>query len=148
MPISFRYNSELKLVIFIHEGRVTDEKFTSSYQAFFKDPKFDQYCNYLVDLRMADSTSRNPKVLLELAEFVQRNFGNTSVEINIAVVAPQAVSYNLALMYEIFSSTVSWRFNIFHEILPALDWLGVPSNLADSLELDHSLSSLKGKSGL
>ena len=141
MPIEFRYNSDVKMVAFIHEGQVTDEEFLSTYQAFFKDPKFDLYCNYLVDLRNADSTSRNPKVLLELAEFVQGNFDKTSAKINIAVVAPQADSYNLAVMYEIFSSTMSWHFNIFYEILSALDWLGIPLNLADSLEPYHPLSS-------
>ena len=141
MSIEFRYNPDVKLVVFIHEGRVADEEFLSSYQAFFKEPKFDRYCNYLVDLRKADSTSRNPKVLLELSEFVQRNFGKTSEKINIAVVAPQADSYNLAVMYEIFSSTMSWHFNIFYEILSALDWLGIPLHLADSLGLDRPLSS-------
>lgn len=134
MPIFFRYIPEKSLVIFTHEGHVTDEEFSAAYQTFFKDPRFDQFSNYLVDLRRVDSTSRSPEALFELARFILKNFGNNSIKLNIAVVAPKNISFNLARMYEVFSSSVPWHFKVFQEMSAALSWLDIPENTVDGIE--------------
>lgn len=125
MPISCRYKPEAKMVIFVHEGFVTDDEFLSFYRTFFEDPKFEAYGNYLVDLRLADSTSRKPEALLHLAAFLKQNYEDHSMELNIAVVAPQDLSFDLARAYEVYSCALPWHFQVFNNLAPALDWLGV-----------------------
>lgn len=134
MPISCRYKPEMKLVIFAHEGHVTDEEFLSFYRIYFEDPKFEDYCNYLVDLRLADSTSRKPEALLHLAAFLKQNYEDHSVEINIAVVAPQDLSFDLARAYEVYSCALPWHFQVFDKMMPALNWLGVTESIAGDIE--------------
>ena len=134
MPIIFRYIPEMKLVTFVHEGHVTDEEFASSYQAFFEDPRFDRFCKYLVDLRRGDSTSRSPEALLNLARFILQKYGDNPIEINIAVVAPQNLSFDLARTYEVFSCAVPWHFQVFREMSQALEWLDIPETIIDTMK--------------
>jgi hypothetical protein len=131
MPISCRYKPEMKLVIFVHKGHVTDEEFLSFYRAFFKDQKFENYCKYLVDLRQADSTRRKTEALFNLAIFLKNHYQDLSIEMCIAVVAPQDLSFDLARTYEVLSSTLPWQFQVFEKMIPALDWLGVSENQVD-----------------
>ena len=130
MPISCHYKPELKMVVFVHKGHVADEEFLSFYKAFFKDAKFENYCKYLVDLRQADSTHRKTEALFNLAAFLKKNYQDLSIEICIAVVAPQDLSFDLARTYEVISSTLPWQFQVFEKMILALDWLGVPENQA------------------
>jgi hypothetical protein len=134
MPIIFRYVPDLKLVVFVHEGQVADEEFSSSYQSFFDRPGLDRFCNYLVDLRHADSAPRSSEALRRLARYILEKHGNSPVEINIAVVAPQNVSFGLARMFEVFSCGVPWRFNVFRETKPALEWLDIPESIIDQMQ--------------
>ena len=131
MAISYRVFPEIKMVIFVHEGHVPDEEFLSFYRTFHADPKFLEYGKYLVDLRRADSASRSPQALLDLAGWLRQHYENPATEMNIAVVAPKSRSFNLARLYEVFSCAFPWHFEVFGEMVPALHWLDVPQDLVE-----------------
>ena len=129
MPIKCHYRIADRLVVFVHEGVVSDDEFLSTYTACHEDPRFDRAFNVLVDLRRTESDVRSSSVLRAFADFRHRWFGDKQVHAKVAVIAPQDLSFGLARMYEIYSETVPVDFVVFRAADAALAWLGAPEDL-------------------
>jgi hypothetical protein len=139
VPIVYRIEPDVGLVILVHTGVVPDDEFLSSYRTLFGDPQYQKSFNMLVDLRRADSSARSPDTLRQLAEFVRQLFGDAEEGPKVAVVAPEDISFGLARMYEALSDTVPWDFKVFRDVKVALPWLGLSEDLAGSFEQDGTL---------
>jgi len=133
MPITCHRKTDEKLLIFIHAGFVPDDEFLSFYTAFYEDPSFDKTHDMLVDLRQAESTARSSEALKTFANVARLHTPIVSPQPKIAVVAPSAVSFGLARMFEAFSEFVPADFTVFKDVDPALAWLGAPADLMDKL---------------
>ncbi|MBN2028654.1 hypothetical protein JW824_00260 [bacterium] len=133
MPITYQIKPDEKLVTLVHTGVVADSEFLSFYKNLYTVPQFDRSFNVLVNLQQAESTARSTSALHELAEFIQKQLKNINPHPKIAVVAPKDLSFGLARMYEVFSSTASSRFVVFRDADDALTWLGVSEKLKDDL---------------
>jgi hypothetical protein len=136
MPITYQLKPDLRLVILVHAGVVTDDEFLSFYKALFQDNRFDESFKLLVDLRQAESSVRSGATLHEFADFIRRQYLSTTATPKVAVVAPEDISFGLARMYEAFSEEVPWEFEVFRAIDAALAWLGLPDSLLNNLDQD------------
>jgi hypothetical protein len=136
MPITYQLKPDLRLVILVHAGVVTDDEFLSFYKALFEDSRFDESFNLLVDLRQAESSVRSPETLKESAEFMKWQYENTTATPKVAVAASEDISFGLARMYEAFSGQIPWEFEVFRTIDTALSWLGLPDSLMNDLDQD------------
>lgn len=131
MPITCRFMDDEGLIVFRHEGVVTDEEFLATYKSHHQDPRFEQSHDILVDLRDADSGVRSPEALRSIATFRSRLLGDAAGNPRVAVVAPTDISYGLARMYEAYSDALPFEFVVFKDIGAALAWLRVPEDLLD-----------------
>jgi hypothetical protein len=122
-------------MVFMHEGKVEDDEFLSTYRAAYENPEYDMGSNMLIDLRRADSTPRSSQALVELARIVRRYYEDSPSQQNVAVVVSHDLSYRLARSYEVFSCTIPWAFNVFQDLPSALKWLGAPENLLDDPQI-------------
>ena len=136
MPITYQLKPEERLVIIVHAGTVTDDKFLSFYKASYKDSRFDKSFNLLVDLRHAENSVRSATALNELAGFMRKQYADTTARPKVAVVAPEDISFGLARMYEVFSGDVPWEFAVFRAADAALAWLGLSENLMNDPDQD------------
>jgi hypothetical protein len=136
MPISYHLKPDARLVILIHAGAVTDDEFLRFYKSLYEDNRFDKSFNLLIDLGQTSSSVRSAAALRELAQFMQKQFVNTTARPKIAVVAPKDVSFGMARMYNFFSRDMSYEFAVFRTTNAALTWLGLPENLLNDLDQD------------
>jgi len=134
MPITYSYKPEINLVISTHVGRINDDEFISFYKNLFAHIGFDASCNFLVDLRRAESKIRSSTALFELASYFQKRSATISFPGNVAVIAQQDRSFQLACIYEVFSNGIHGELEIFRDIPTALRWLNVPKTLHESIE--------------
>jgi hypothetical protein len=131
VPITLNARPEHNLIIFTHTGEISDDDFLDFYRQHFKDDTFDPSTKILVDLRKADSRPRNPEALRKFAGFVIEHMSNPSTPPKVAVVAPKALTYGLARMYQSYTEPVPWDFVVFRAIDAALAWLDVPEGIID-----------------
>lgn len=131
MPITFDPRPEHNLCILVHRGEISDDEFLAFYRKLFQGDTIDPCSNLLVDLRETNSITRSTSVLRQFAGFMAASLKDLETEPKVAVVAPNALSYGLARMYEAFSDSVPWDFMVFRDIDPALEWLDLPKDLAD-----------------
>ena len=129
MTIESYVRPEHNMVIFVHTGRVSDDKFLTFYKSFFESDTFKPPMNLLVDLRETNSSSRSPEALLRFAELAEAKLADITASTKVAVVAPKDLSFGLARMYEILSDSVHWNFVVFRAMDAALAWLGLPEDL-------------------
>jgi len=134
MPITYRLKPHEGVVILVHVGAVTDAEFLSFYKALYEDTRFDNSFNVLVDLRKTESSVRSSTALKKLADFMRRQYINSTTRPKIAVVAPEDISFGLARMYEVFSDDVPWDFVVFRVADAALAWLGLSEDLMNDLD--------------
>jgi hypothetical protein len=139
MPITYRIQSELNLIILVHTGKVTDEEFFTFYKDLYKNNTPLLSMNHLVDLREADSKSRTSSILRKLAEFLVSSFKALTTYPKVAVVAPKDISFGLARMYEAFASNIPWDFIVFRSIDEALTWLSLPKDLMNDNDAHQAL---------
>lgn len=131
MPITYQLKHDARLVIFTHLGAVSDDEFLSFYKSFYKETPFEKSFNVLIDLRRTECASRSSSAIQESVDFMRRQFVNIGSRPKVAVVAPGDLSFGLARMYEAFSDTAPWKFEVFRSADAALDWLGVAEDLMD-----------------
>ena len=134
MPIKYYNKPEHNLIIFVHIGVVSDEEFLSFYRAYLEDSCFDKTFNLLIDLRKAESRVRSAEVLKELADLVRSYAPSPASTLpKAAVIAPIAVSFGLARMYQAYHDLAPVDYTVFRAVDAALAWLGTPEDLMDNL---------------
>ena len=136
MPITFYFRPEHNLVILVHVGTIPNDEFLAFYRSLIESSQYNLSMNLLIDLRQTDSAPRSREVLRQLAEYVNGKLTDVTAIPKAAVVAPNAVSFGMARMYEAFAYLVSWDFKVFHTMNTALAWLSLPEDLMDGLEQD------------
>ena len=115
----------------MHVGTITDDEFLAFYKSLFESGQLDPSMNLLVDLRPSESSPRSEEILQQFAGFVRTKYTGVTTRPKIAVVAPEDLSFGLARMYEAFSHSVPWDFEVFRAMDAALDWLALPGYLMD-----------------
>jgi len=135
MPIAIETRPAENLIVLVHTGLVPDDEFLAFYRRLYESDDFDPAMNQLVDLREADSGPRSPEALRQFASFVRTRLNDLPSRPKVAVVAPKALSFGLARMYEAHADAVPWDFTVFRSLDAALAWLGVPEDLR--LEHEH-----------
>jgi hypothetical protein len=123
-----------RLIVFVHDGVVSDEELLSSYKAVYDDPDIDVSFNQLVDLRRADSTPRSAAALRGLVDVLRPRLERLACRPRIGIVAPASLSYGLARMFEAFSQSVPMEIEVFRAVDAALEWLGVSSTSRAEVE--------------
>jgi hypothetical protein len=131
VPIEFLFRPEFNLVICEHIGAVDDEEFFASYKSLYRDDRFVQSMDHLVDLSRADSSLRSRQSLQSFAIFMKGKLPQTDKKPKIAIIAPKNVSFGLARMYESLADEVPWDFAVFRSSNDALAWLSLPENFMD-----------------
>ena len=106
MPIEHFVRAEDHLLVVAHVGTIGDDEFLSFYKGLYGSEGFDRTLTHLIDLRRANSSPRSSDVLRELADYMHRTFEETSAAPRVAVVAPEALTYGLARMYDSFSAGI------------------------------------------
>ena len=134
MPITYQVRREHHLILLVHIGTIPDDEFLAFYKSLYENDRIDPLMNLLVDLRQADSTPRSPDVLRQFAQFIQAKLKEVPEQPKVAVVAPEDLSFGLARMYEIFSYSVPWDFEVFRTMDDALAWLGLPEDFINGPE--------------
>ena len=129
MPITSKIIPESNLIIFTHIGGISDNEFLDYYWQVFKANTFDPTKKALIDLRKADSKPRSTDTLRQFSGLVKGHIKNSSLPAKIAIVAPKALTFGLARMYQAYTDTVSWDLVVFHAIDAALAWLKVPEDI-------------------
>ncbi|MGD9161675.1 MAG: hypothetical protein PVG39_24910 [Desulfobacteraceae bacterium] len=129
MPITLNTVPENNLIIFTHTGETSDNEFLDFYLRIFQADTFDPTKKVLIDLRETDSRPRNPDTLRQFAGFVSEYFNNSAVPPKVAIVAPKALTFGLARMYQAYTDTVPWDLVVFRAIDAALAWLKVPEDI-------------------
>jgi hypothetical protein len=139
MPIRHHIRRDLRLVVSIHYGAVSDQEFLDGYRTLFEDPEFDLGFNRLVDLRRTDSSSRSTSALRSFAAWVKQRYEGAQVAPKTAVVAPRDVSFGLARMYEAFTNLTPGEFVVFRSVDAALAWLGISDEMIAQVEAQEGL---------
>jgi hypothetical protein len=131
MAIETRYVADANLTVIAHVGQVSDNEFITFYSSFFAAGGLEPTSHLLVDLRLADSSSRSPAMLRKLADFITCSPVHIPARTKVAVVAPQDLAYGLARMYGALADAVPWKFRVFRSVEDAESWLAVPPGLAN-----------------
>ena len=129
MPITLNIIPENNLIIFTHIGEISDNEFLDYYWRIFRADTFDPSKKVLIDLHEADSRPRSPDTLRQFAGFVKEHFANSSIPTKVAIVAPKALAFGLARMYQAYTDTVAWDLVVFRAVDAALAWLNVPEDI-------------------
>ena len=129
MPITLKIIPENNLIISTHVGEISDNEFLDFYWQVFKANTFDPTKKALIDLRKTDSKQRSTDTLRQFADLVKGHLKNSSLPAKIAIVAPKALTFGLARMYQAYTDTVTWDLAVFHDIDAAFAWLKVPEDI-------------------
>ncbi len=134
MPVLYRFESDLNLIITTHVGLVADEEFQTSYRKMFSDPSFERSMNILVDLRLTKSNARTPNALQKFSGLVKKLFKgfNADKKPKVAVIATEIFSFGLARMCEAYVANIAWDFLVFKSEKEACVWLQLPENILDN----------------
>jgi hypothetical protein len=134
VPIRYHIRSDLRLVVLIHIGSVTDQEFLSGYQDLAADPRFCPDLDRLVDLRQTDSSARSIETLRSLAARVRNRYEGIDAAPRTAVIATHDVSFGLARLFEALTDVLPGEFIVVRTADEALAWLGISSEMLPELE--------------
>jgi len=121
MPTSYRLNLVDRMVWSRAWGVVRNEALTAHSRALRADPRFQPDFRQLQDFLSVERTEITAAGLRELASL--NPFGAGARR---AVVVPSDELFGLARMHELLRQPGRDELQVFREIAPALEWLGLP----------------------
>jgi hypothetical protein len=121
MPARYTIDTQQRLIWSSYDGALTDDVLLGHDERLREDPSFDPGYSHLADFTAAGDVSVTPDGLRKLAQLSP--FAPT---IRRAIVAPQAVVYGLARMFQVFNPrATAQNHRIFATVPEASAWLGV-----------------------
>jgi hypothetical protein len=119
MPANYHIDTDKKRVFSSGSGHLTYEDLSGHMNRLAKDPKFDPRYSQLLDFRYVKTIGFNSEHVIELAEI--RIF---SPESKRAFVAPDAVKFGMARMYESYRIPKGdLKIQVFTDYDEAIEWL-------------------------
>jgi hypothetical protein len=118
MPFSFHFDEGTKMFHVRAVGAVNDLQLMELNNRLYREPAFIACCPIMCDFTAVTEVLISSSVIESLAKAARSrtNF--------VAVIAPGAVAFGLARMYQIISDPEDARINVFAEAKEALVWLG------------------------
>ena|SRR5215467_1148888 len=118
MPFSFHFDEGTKMFHVQAVGAVNDLQLMDLNNRLHREPAFIACCPILCDFTGVTEVLISSSVIESLAKAARSrtNF--------VAVIAPCAVAFGLARMYQIISDPEDARISVFAESKEALVWLG------------------------
>ena len=135
MSIVSNVYDDLKLIVTVHHGDVSDEQCIEQYRQLFDSvPDFVKY-DKLVDTREASSETRSPACLRMIVELMQDRFSTTLSSTRTAIVASDDLGYGMARMYRAYRRLLPGQVEVFRGLESAAGWLGIDTCHLTSLNL-------------
>jgi len=133
MGIRYRIDEELKLVIAVVVGRVTDADVLEYAKRRHDDPEPRRALDEVMDLRASamDSTVTGDAVR-QLARF-WRDRSDNIADGRLAIIAPGNVSFGMSRMYQFLRDDGPDSIRVFRDPIEALRWLEVDDAVAQTL---------------
>ena len=125
MPIRYRIDHELELVVTHVEGVVGDEDLLAYARSFPNDPDFVSGYAGLVDasgLERIAVTGDGVRGLAHLTERMEKLLSGSKV----AIVAVTDEAFGVARMYQGVRGAVPYEVRVFRELVEAQRWLDLP----------------------
>jgi hypothetical protein len=129
MATSYRIDGARRIVVCRAWGVVTATEARNHYQRILADPAFDHTFSELIDLREVTDFQIEVDTLRLIAE--QRVF---ALGARRAVIAPSILQNAVASAFANYSATRGQNIQVFDDPIRAHTWLGLLSELADSLD--------------
>jgi hypothetical protein len=127
MPSEYAIDRVQRVVRTSSNGRVTDHDLLGMYQRLRADEGFDAGFHELCDFTGTAAVDITQRALRRLA--LETPFAHSSRH---AIVAPEAVVYGLARMYQAYTEAAGQdRVRVFTDRESACEWLGVGPAAAD-----------------
>jgi hypothetical protein len=117
MPFSFHFDEGTKMFHVQAIGEVNDVQLMDLNNRLHREPAFIACCPIVCDFTAVTEVSISASIIESLAKAARSrtNF--------VAVIAPGAVAFGLARMYQIISDPEDARINVFAKAKDALVWL-------------------------
>lgn len=124
MPISYEINKEEELIYTTASGSLDDADIAGFKQKLLSDPDYSPGMKELSDLRAVDEfrvtiagISRFAGMDEESVEMVKEH--------RLAIVATEDVIFGMARMYQLQTEKAKPNVQIFRDLQPAREWLGL-----------------------
>jgi hypothetical protein len=123
MPGCYQIEPKNSLVISQAWGILTDAELLAHARQLGADPKFRGLTRQLAVLTDVTDALVNQDSMRELVKASPWGEGARR-----AVVAGSELVFGMARMYELLNSASSDEFQVFRDLTPAIQWLGLPSD--------------------
>ncbi len=124
MPIQHTIHENLKIVVSVWTGPVTDKDLIPAYKKLYENKKWKPGFNEIADFRETDMSKVTDSGLMSLANEVKSYTKGKAHKL--AIIAPKELPDTFAWFYEVYtSSTDSPEIaKIFYNLSDALKWFG------------------------
>jgi len=137
MPAAYRIDRERALVISCGWGLVSDQDLLGHARALARDPHFRPEMRQLYDFREVVAHDLGGATVLELANLSP--FGPGARR---ALIVGGEVAFGMAEMFKILRDNARDAIEVFRELPPALEWLGLA---ADAAAVTATLASIRSE---
>ncbi|HEY0968870.1 MAG TPA: hypothetical protein VGD88_15870 [Opitutaceae bacterium] len=121
MPFSYTVQPERRLIHIVGQSASTTTELNAVRDAIMTDPAFDRSFNVLIELDKLVPSAVDFGTLINLARARENVPGR-----RMAVVAPDAITYGLAKVYEAYGRTNGVR--VFRVKKAAVNWIAAPAS--------------------
>ena len=131
MGIEYRILHDDRVIVFAHVGEVSDVEMVETYRRLYADPNFPFDYLKIVDLRRSASRQRDAGCFRTLAGIVRKAYRGRPERSIVAILAPEDIVFGLSRMYGGVTDESVERVQVFREIGPATEWLGVRPDILE-----------------
>ena len=124
MPISYRIDSDLGVVLTTATGALTDDELLAHKKKLARDPAFTPGMAELADMRgveRIDVTAEGVRTLI-----AQDQAAGVQGSLRLAIVASQDELFGMARMYQMLGEDGFVRVHVCRDADDARAWLGLP----------------------
>lgn len=124
MPCSYFIDKDLGTAFLTSSGKISQQELKERAISLIHDPDWQPGFNILTDYSEASLTDLNYEKIKELVEYqiqVAHKVGSGKC----AVVAPQALEFGMARIWESLSDNNPLSIKVFNNTSDALNWLGI-----------------------
>jgi hypothetical protein len=136
--MEYRFCKPLGLILVTSKSVLTGDEVRAFHKKLIDDPEIPPGMRELMDLRNVDLVAVDARIVTEISGIESARSARVGAA-RIAVVAPRPVAFGLSRMYEALSADTPKKVNVFTEIDPALEWLGISRE-----ELKQHMPDFKG----
>ena len=123
MAIHFKIFENFNLVVSRWDGIIKTDDVIPSYKKLFEDEKWKPRFNEIIDLRNAGMHELKSEDLQQINKSIENYY--EGIPINVAVIAPNDLSFGMARIYEVYAYDSSECVKVFRKVHDALNWIGM-----------------------